>query len=52
VTTLATVGLGDLTPETDAGKVFTIVFVLTGVGLLAAFISMLARQMVRRPPSG
>jgi hypothetical protein len=52
VTTLATVGLGDLAPATDAGKVFTIVFVFTGVGLLATFISMLARHMVRRPPEG
>ena len=45
VTTLATVGLGDLAPATDAGKVFTIVFILTGVGLLATFISMLAQQL-------
>ena len=48
VTTLATVGLGDLTPVTDAGKAFTIVYVLTGVGLLAAFVSMLAKPAVRR----
>ena len=44
VTTLATVGLGDLAPATAAGKVFTMVFILTGVGLLATFISMLAQQ--------
>src|SRR3712207_6121782 len=39
VTTLATVGLGDDAQANDAGKVFTIVFILTGVGLLATFIS-------------
>jgi voltage-gated potassium channel len=49
VTTLATVGLGDLAPATDAGKVFTIVFVLTGVGLLATFISMLAQHLRSAP---
>jgi len=48
VTTLVTVGLGDLAPATDAGKVFTMVFILTGAGLLAAFISMLAHHL--RPP--
>lgn len=49
VTTLATVGFGDLVPRTDAGKLFTMVFIVTGVGLLASFISMLARQL--RPPA-
>jgi voltage-gated potassium channel len=48
VTTLATVGLGDLAPETDAGKLFTVVFIFTGVGLLASFVAILARQL-RRP---
>ena len=50
VTTLATVGLGDLAPVTAAGKLFTIGFILTGVGLLATFISMLAQQL--RPARG
>ena len=49
VTTLATVGLGDLAPATDAGKVFTIVFIFTGVGLLATFISMLAQHLRAAP---
>ena len=49
VTTLATVGLGDLAPATAAGKLFTIGFILTGVGLLATFISMLAQQFRLAP---
>ncbi len=49
VTTLATVGLGDLAPATDAGKLFTIGYILTGVGLLATFISMLAQQLRPAP---
>ena len=50
VTTLATVGLGDLAPTTAAGKLFTIVFILTGVGPLPTFISILAVQF--RPAPG
>ncbi len=49
MTTLATVGLGDVAPATDAGKLFTILFILTGVGLLATFIAMLAQQLRPAP---
>jgi hypothetical protein len=44
VTTLATVGLGDLAPETDIGKIFTIVYILSGVGLLAALLTYIAQR--------
>jgi voltage-gated potassium channel Kch len=46
VTTLATVGYGDYSPETALGKLFTIVYVLVGVGILLAFLSRLAGQVV------
>ena len=46
VTTLATVGYGDYSPETALGKLFTIVYVLVGVGLLLAFLGRLAGQVV------
>ncbi len=46
VTTLATVGYGDFSPETMAGKLFTIVYVLVGVGILLAFLSRVAGQVV------
>jgi voltage-gated potassium channel len=46
VTTLATVGYGDFSPETTVGKLFTIVYVLIGVGLLLAFLGRLAGQVV------
>jgi hypothetical protein len=36
VTTLATVGLGDLAPATDAGELFTVMYILTGVGILVS----------------
>jgi hypothetical protein len=42
--TLATVGFGDLAPTSAGSKLFTVVYVLTGVGILVAFFSELARQ--------
>tara|TARA_B100000949_G_C14181003_1_gene407494 strand:- start:635 stop:928 length:294 start_codon:yes stop_codon:yes gene_type:complete len=39
VITLTTVGYGDLSPQTDFGKIFTIIYLLTGVGLVFSFIN-------------
>ena len=39
VVTLATVGYGDLHPTTDVAKLFTVVYILFGLGVIAAFIS-------------
>jgi voltage-gated potassium channel len=49
VVTLATVGFGDLHPTTDIAKLFTVAYILTGLGILAAFASELTkvRQSVR-----
>ena len=44
VVTLATVGYGDLHPTTDLGRLFTIGYIVTGVGIVAAFISQLAKH--------
>ena len=44
VVTLATVGYGDLHPTTAAGKIFTIVYILGGLGIIAGFVTELARQ--------
>lgn len=46
VTTLTTVGYGDFSPQTDAGKLFTVVYVLVGVGILLAFLARVAGQVV------
>jgi voltage-gated potassium channel len=40
----ATVGYGDLVPETDLGKLFTVVYVLAGIGILVAFFTALASK--------
>jgi len=47
VMTLATVGYGDYAPQTVAGKLFTVVYVLLGVGILLAFLSTLASEVMK-----
>lgn len=43
---LATVGYGDLVPETDVGKVFTVIYVLGGIGTLVAFFTSLTGKVL------
>lgn len=53
VITLSTIGYGDFSPQTDAGKLFTIAYILVGLGVLATFISLIAQKqretLVDRP---
>lgn len=44
VITLATVGYGDLVPTTDAGKLFTIFYVVIGIGIFAASANYLLKR--------
>jgi voltage-gated potassium channel len=46
-TTLATVGYGDFAPTTDEGKLFTIVYMLTGVGVFVALAGKLAGGLIK-----
>jgi hypothetical protein len=41
---LATVGYGDVVPDTDAGKIFTVVYVLAGIGILVSFFTALTKK--------
>lgn len=47
VTTLTTVGFGSPAPTTDIGKLFTIFFVLSGVGMFLAVINGIGRAAVK-----
>lgn len=44
VITLTTVGFGDFTPETTAGKIFTILYVFMGLGFVMAFVTTLVQR--------
>jgi len=44
VTTLTTVGYGDFYPRTDSGKIFTIIYIFLGVGVILSFINTVARH--------
>lgn len=37
--TLTTVGFGDFAPQTDEGKIFTIFYIIMGVGMILSFIN-------------
>ena len=53
VTTISTVGLGDLSPQTDFGKLFTVVYIFVGVGVFVALFAQFARALIKgeeKPP--
>jgi voltage-gated potassium channel len=43
--TLTTIGYGDLTPTSDAAKLFTAVYSLVGIGVMGTFIGVVAMQV-------
>jgi hypothetical protein len=52
VTTLTTVGFGDPAPATAAGKIFTIVYIFVGLGVIGGFINVLAKHTFARRMRG
>lgn len=47
VTTLTTVGLGDLSPTTTVGKLFTVIYIFAGLSLVLGFIETVAKEIFR-----
>lgn len=39
IITLTTIGYGDLSPQTTEGKLFTILYILMGLGVILGFIN-------------
>ena len=46
-TTVSTVGFGDLAPQTDLGKIFTVVYIFVGVGVFVLLFAQFAKALLR-----
>lgn len=40
IITLTTIGYGDFSPVTEAGKIFTIAYIIVGVGVILSFVQI------------
>lgn len=53
--TLTTIGYGDFSPQTDLGKIFTIVYIAIGIGMVLSFINTIYNHFSdfrEKPPKG
>ena len=48
VITLTTVGYGDLSPSTEASKLFTVVYVVSEISLIGAYLNEVMKRRARR----
>lgn len=48
VITLSTIGYGDFSPVTDGGKIFTIGYIIVGIGIILSFINTVYHHFGKR----
>jgi voltage-gated potassium channel Kch len=48
VVSLTTVGYGDITPVTNGGKIFTMFYLVFGIGIFGAFINNILKSRVAK----
>ena len=49
VITLSTVGYGDLAPTRIGSKIFTIMYIFMGIGILLGFVEKMTRTLRQKP---
>jgi voltage-gated potassium channel Kch len=52
IVTLTTVGYGDLTPTSAGTQIFTIFYILTGIGVFVALLASVAQQYIAQKAEG
>lgn len=50
VVAVTTVGFGDLSPQTSVGKLFTVIYLLVGIGVTVSLVAKLAAAQLRNEP--
>lgn len=48
ISTLGTVGFGDVVPVTTPGKIFTMIYIIVGIGAFLVFINTLTTNVAER----